>query len=43
MTFECDAVSNSEKPLDITGQPSCYVVKDLSCISVDYFEELDDE
>ncbi|MGL0953252.1 hypothetical protein [Vibrio vulnificus] len=30
-------------PLDITGQPSCYVVKDLSCISVDDFEELDDE
>lgn len=26
--------------LDITGQPSCYVVKDVSCIQVDEFEEL---
>lgn len=30
-------------PLDITGQPSCYVVKDLACIGIDDFEELDDE
>lgn len=30
-------------PLDITGQPSCYVVKDLSCISVVNFEEIGDE
>lgn len=31
-------------PLDITGQPSCYVVKDLSCIiNIDKFEELQDE
>jgi hypothetical protein len=31
-------------PLDITGQPSCYVVKDLSCIiAIDKFEELNDE
>ncbi|WP_447778336.1 hypothetical protein [Aeromonas veronii] len=30
--------------LDITGQPSCYVVKDLSCITtIDKFEEVNDE
>lgn len=30
-------------PLDITGQPSCYVVKDPACITIEYIEEIDDE
>lgn len=30
-------------PLDITGQPSCYVVRDLSCITVERFEEIYNE
>ena len=32
-----------ELPLDITGQPSCYVVKDTTCIEITRFEEIDDE
>lgn len=32
-----------ELPLDITGQPSCYVVKDQSCIEITRFEDIDDE
>jgi len=37
--------SNFQKllPLDITGQPSCFIVKDLSCITTDRFEEVNDE
>lgn len=30
-------------PLDIRGQPFCYVVKDVSCISVENFEEINYE
>jgi hypothetical protein len=26
-------------PIDITGQPSCYVVRDLECIEINKFEE----
>jgi len=30
-------------PMDITGQPSCYVVKKLDCIEIKKFEECNDE
>jgi hypothetical protein len=30
-------------PIDITGQPSCYVVRDLKCIEINKFEESNDE
>ncbi|MEK8021107.1 MAG: hypothetical protein VSS75_029905 [Candidatus Parabeggiatoa sp.] len=28
-------------PIDLTGQPSCYVVKNSSCIQINQFEEFD--
>lgn len=33
----------TELPRDITGQPSCYVVKDTSCITIAHYEEYGDE
>ena len=30
-------------PIDLTGQPSCYVIKNLKCIEITQFEEINDE
>jgi hypothetical protein len=30
-------------PIDLTGQPSCYVIRNLDCIEITRFEEFDDE
>jgi hypothetical protein len=30
-------------PIDLTGQPSCYVVKNLECIKITQFEEIGNE
>ncbi len=30
-------------PMDITGQPSCYVVRDLDCIKINKFEVSNNE
>jgi len=30
-------------PMDLTGQPSCYVIKNLDCIEITRFEEFYDE
>jgi hypothetical protein len=30
-------------PIDLTGQPSCYVIKNLDCIEITRFEEFYDE
>lgn len=34
---------NKVLPMDLTGQPSCYVIKNLDCIDITRFEEFDYE